>query len=354
MTFSKTKAADTPLFVPADTPSLLQDYTPGLQRYLLTPSYSQRWGDHSFVSVSAIFAYQRFASLGLGVDSLPVTGESSLATPFTRSNPGSYGSGMRVGLSSLLSDDLSWEVGYQSRVNMDVFNNYRGVYSELGSFDIPASANIGLSYAVSPDLKLDLSAERVMYSQIAPFTSSALPTRFLALFGSQVSPTLAWENLDVYSIGWTWRDPSDGFWSLHYSTREQPLPSDQRLQIALEPYLWRTTWVVSRTCSGCYRACTSPPRMHLRRSCWAPRPATAGGTRKATRSSIRRSGPRVSSLRQLFRETGAQCAPVFFGHGWPVCRPAGAPGTCGHFPLPCGSKMQEQFSAMVVYSISDA
>jgi hypothetical protein len=238
VTFSKTKAADTPLFVQGDTPSLLQDYTPGLQRYLLTPSYSQRWGDHSFINVSAIFAYQRFASLGLGVDSLPVTGEPSLATaPFARNDPGSYGSGMRVGLSSLLSDDLSWEVGYQSRVNMDVFNNYRGVYSELGSFDIPASANVSMAYAVSPDLKLDVSAERVMYSQVAPFTSSAMPTKFLALFGSQVSPTLAWENLDVYSVGWTWRDPSDGFWSLHYSTREQPLPADQRLQIALEPYL---------------------------------------------------------------------------------------------------------------------
>src|SRR5205814_3408246 len=30
-----------------------------------------------------------------------------------------------------------------------------------------------------------------------------------------------------------------------------------------------------------------------------------------------------------------------YGHGRPVCRPAGAPGTCGHFPHPCGAEMQE-------------
>jgi hypothetical protein len=239
VTFSKTRAADTPLSVPADSPNLLlQEYAPGLQRYVLTPSYSQPWGEHSSISVSAIFAYQRFAGLGLGVDSLAVTGEPSLSTvPLTRNDPGSYGSGMRVDFNSLVHDNLTWQVGYQSRVNMDAFNNYRGVYSELGSFDIPASANVGLAYAVTPDVKLEVSAERVMYSQIAPFRSSALPTKFLALFGSRVSPTLAWQDLDVYSVGWIWRDPTDGFWSLHYSTREQPSPSERVLQVALDPYL---------------------------------------------------------------------------------------------------------------------
>jgi len=32
--------------------------------------------------------------------------------------------------------------------------------------------------------------------------------------------------------------------------------------------------------------------------------------------------------------------------GWSVRRPAGAPGTCGHFPHPCGAEMQERFPAM--------
>jgi hypothetical protein len=200
---------------------------------------TQRWGDRSAVSFSAIFAYQRFAGLGLGLDSIPIQGSPAYATtPFSsRSNVGSYGTGMRVDFNSALTDNLSWQVGYQSRVNMDTFNNYRGVYSEPGSFDIPASTNAGLGYALTPQLKLDLGVERVMYSQIAPFTSDALPTRFLVLLGSEVSPSFAWQNLNVYSLGVSWQDWAAGVWSLHYSTREQPLPTSRLLQNVLEPYL---------------------------------------------------------------------------------------------------------------------
>ena len=238
ISFVKSKVSDTPLFVAADSSSLLQDYTPGLQRYVIAPSLSQRWGENSALSFSAIFAYQRFAGLGLGINSVSVQDSIGVATPYSaRGNAGSYGSGMRVDFNSLLSDRLSWQVGYQSRVNMDAFNNYRGVYSEPGSFDIPASANAGIGYAITPDFKLDVDAERVMYSQIAAFTSNALPTRFLVQLGSAVSPSFAWQNLNVYSIGASWRDPSDGVWSLRYSSREQPLPTSRRLQTALEPYL---------------------------------------------------------------------------------------------------------------------
>lgn len=237
--FVKSKVADTPLFIAAAGPSLWQDSAPGLQRYVVAPSVSQRWGEHSAVSFSAIFAYQRFAGLGLGLDNVPVQDNTGFAAAplSTRGSAGSYGSGMRVDFNNALTDQLSWQVGYQSRVNMDAFNNYRGVYSEPGSFDIPASANLGLGYALTPQLKLDLGVERVMYSQIAPFTSDALPTRFLVLLGSEVSPAFEWQNLSVYSLGMSWQDPASGVWSLHYSTREQPLPTSPLLQNALEPYL---------------------------------------------------------------------------------------------------------------------
>jgi hypothetical protein len=239
VTYLKTRIADTPALLPAYTPNLLPDYTPGLQRYIVAPTVSQRWGENGAISFSAIFAYQRFAGLGLGVDSIPVQDGAYPVVPLhgTSSASGSYGVGMRVDFRSQFSERLSWQIGYQSRVNMDAFNNYRGVYSEPGSFDIPASANVSLGYAVTPDFKLDVGVERVMYSQITPFTSDALPTRFLVLLGSEISPAFAWQNLSVYSFGGSFRDPTGSVWSLHYSTREQPLPTSRLLQNALEPYL---------------------------------------------------------------------------------------------------------------------
>ena len=239
ISYMKSRVSDTPLFVPPDAPQLIQDYMPGLQRYIVAPSVSRRWGESSAFSVSAIFAYERFAGLGLGVDSVSVQDNAWANTqPYgLRNTDGSYGLGMRVDFNNAITDHLSWQVGYQSRVNMDAFNNYRGVYSEPGSFDIPASANFAIGYSLTPDLKFDVGVERVMYSSIAPFTSNALPTRFLVLLGSNIAPAFAWQDLDVYSVGMTWRDPLDTTWSLHYSTREQPLPTSRLLQNALEPYL---------------------------------------------------------------------------------------------------------------------
>jgi len=236
--FVKSKVSSTPLFVAAGASSLTQEFTPGLQRYVVAPSLSQQWGENSALSFSAIFAYQRFAGLGLGIDSMSVLDNSGIATPYAvRYSEGSFGTGMRVDFDSALTSRLSWQVGYQSRVNMDEFNTYRGVYSEPGSFDIPASANAGIGYALTPEFKLNLGVERVMYSQIAPFTSNALPTRFLVLLGSEISPAFAWQNLNVYSLGLTWQSPEFGSWSLRYSTREQPLPTSSLLRNALEPYL---------------------------------------------------------------------------------------------------------------------
>ena len=239
VTYLKTNISDTPLYVPSQAPQLLQDYTPGLQRYIVAPTVSQKWGENSSLSFSAIFAYERFAGLGMGVDSVSVQDNAfGPPQPYGISNSyGTYGVGMRADFTNALTDRMSWQVGYQSRVNMDSFNNYRGVYSEPGSFDIPASANVGVGYSLTSNLKLDAGVERVMYSGIAPFTSDALPTRFLALLGSEISPAFAWQNLDVYSIGGTYHDPVDNVWSIHYSTREQPLPTSRLLQSALEPYL---------------------------------------------------------------------------------------------------------------------
>ncbi len=241
ITYAKMRISDTPLYVPSEVPQLMQDYMPGLQRYIVSPSMTQRVGENSAVSVAAIFAYERFAGFGLGPDqtAAPVNNFADLMSqPYGWRTPyGSYGIGMRLDFNHSLAEHLSWQAGYQSRVNMDAFNAYRGVYSESGQFDIPASANLGLGYALTKDFKVDLGVQRVMYSGITPFTSNALPTRFLILLGSEVSPAFAWGDLNVYSVGLTWHDPTDTVWSLHYSTREQPLPTSRLLQNALQPYL---------------------------------------------------------------------------------------------------------------------
>jgi hypothetical protein len=224
--------SDTPALLPNSTPSTLGVPQSGVERTIVTPSLEQKFDDGSSAKISAVLAYQRFASLGLGMSQM-----QDGVMPPSWSDPGnsSYGAGARVDFGGPipLSDRLHWGVAYQSRVGMDSFTNYRGVYSDPGDFDIPASASAAMSYALTPTFGVDVGVQRVMYSGITPFTSSALPTRFLALLGSSASPVFAWRDLTVYSLGWTMHNEDIGNLEVRYTTRQQPVPTSVLLEHAL-------------------------------------------------------------------------------------------------------------------------
>ncbi|TDR43285.1 hypothetical protein DFR29_107298 [Tahibacter aquaticus] len=206
-------------------PRLIPESRPGLHRYIVAPSYVQGWGDSGRWSVAALFAYQRFANATFG--DKDVTPESLRLVE--GAGPAAYGRGVRVEFSEKLGQRLRWTASYQSRVNMDAFNSYRGVYADPGDFDIPASMGVNVGYAPSSWLSFDFGLERVKYSEIRAFTSPGLPRRFLATLGSGASPVFAWGDLDVYSLSSTWHGGRLGDLGLRYSTRTQPAPTSQLL-----------------------------------------------------------------------------------------------------------------------------
>lgn len=207
-------------------------WQPTLQRTVVTPSYAIPLGTRGTTQarLSAVLAYQRFANPDMGlVDGrepqvmplLPMGGESS------------YGRGARIDVHGEAAALGKWHASYQSRVDMDALSRYRGMLSEAGDFDIPARWTVGFSRPLSERLALDIAADHVHYSQLEPFTSAALPRRFVALLGSGASPEFAWRDLTVYSVGWTLRDAA-GTWQLRYTTRQQPLPTSALLRNALD------------------------------------------------------------------------------------------------------------------------
>lgn len=202
----------------------------GLQRSVATPSVTLAVTESTSVGLSAILAYQRFASLGMGL-----TDMSAGQRPVSwAARDTSFGTGMRIDTLQRVTPQLSVSAGYQSRVNMDAFNSYRGVYADAGDFDIPAQTSFGVSYALTPSLSADVGVDRMEYSDIKPFTSTGLPLRFLALLGDGLSPNFAWRDLTVYSAGWSWRNNVMGELRFRYTTRQQPLPSSRMLAQALE------------------------------------------------------------------------------------------------------------------------
>ena len=239
-----THVTDTPLYATAEASSLLPDYSPGLRRLIVAPSFTRQVGESSSFSVAAILAYQRLAGFDLaGAPGIA----GSLLTPAQFPNgETAFGAAARFDFSHALSDWASWQVGYQSRVNMDGLNTYQGLSVRPGSFDIPASTDIGLGLKLTSDLRVDLGVERIMYSDIAPLISTSLPPRLLAqLGGSRLSSSFVWENLVVRSLGLSWHAGTFGDLGLRYTTRQQPLPTLPLLQQALATDISSRSWEFS-------------------------------------------------------------------------------------------------------------
>jgi hypothetical protein len=232
VSFSRTRSGDTPLFENGAMSALsLGAPGQGLERTLIAPSLTRGVGDDAKLTAGVVIAYQQFASWGLGSTTLD-TMTYAPGVPLGLIET-SMGTGVRVEVEQALSDRLSFIAGYQSQVNMDPFQLYRGVYSEPGDFDIPAVARAGMSWSMgSGALGFDVS--RVMYSDVSPFASQTLPSRFLSLLGDGIAPEFVWSDLTVYSVDWTWQASSNDAIQLRYSTQQQPEPTSALLRTALE------------------------------------------------------------------------------------------------------------------------
>ncbi len=207
------------------------------RRMLTSGLYVQSASGIGF-GVDAVFAEQRFASWTLS----PLADQSAAAfSAPTILTEESRGTGLAIAMGGPFTDRLGWSVGVRSRVDMNAYKRFQGVYSEPGDLDIPATAALGITASVLPGADFVLGAEHVFYSQVNGFSSYALPNRFLALLGDSNSPSFAWQDLTVYSAALQ-GDVSAWNWSVRYSTSLQPNPTAPLLQRAIEGIQSDSNW----------------------------------------------------------------------------------------------------------------
>jgi hypothetical protein len=202
---------------------------------LLAPEFAAQLGQGSELRFGLTIASQRYATPGFG----EMRAHSDLAafSPLRAQQVGiveqSFGQGVHLALESALGEQFSLGVSAQSRVDMDAFKTYRGIFTEPGDFDLPARTGVELAWQAADPLKFSVGAERVFYSDVNAFTSTALPPRFLAFLGDGSSPQFAWRDLDVYSLRAELADPVGGQWGLQLTSRQQPSPTSALLDLAL-------------------------------------------------------------------------------------------------------------------------
>jgi long-chain fatty acid transport protein len=215
------------------------------ERQYFAPGFEHQFSDNGVLGVSAIIAHQRYSAANLGLFAAS-TPDAPFWTPSTYSpyQESSYGTGVRLAVHQELIDGFALDAGFQSRIDMEEFAAYRGVYSQPADLDIPARARVGLAFQASQKSWLNVAVERVLYSEISAFPSRYLPNRFLSLLGDSTSPSFDWQDLTIYTVGWAWSDGAKQQWNINLSTRTQPSPSSALLSQALDGDLADSAMIV--------------------------------------------------------------------------------------------------------------
>ena len=215
------------------------------ERQYFAPGVQHQFADNGILGVSAIVAYQRYSAASLGLLSASSLGKDvGIYSGYQPYQESGYGMGVRLAVQQEVISGLTLDAGFQSRIDMEEFAAYRGVYSNPADLDIPARASVGLAFQASDRSWLNVAVERVMYSDISAFRSANLPNRFLSLLGDSTSPSFDWEDLTVYSVGYTWSDGKNQEWHVDLSTRTQPSPSSQLLSDAISGDLANSAMIV--------------------------------------------------------------------------------------------------------------
>ena len=206
----------------------------GFERRLLAPGIFHTLDGGSVLGVEAIMAYQSFGTASLGFRSF---GGADLNQPgvalYQPYQETSYGTGVRLNVSQPLAERVTVGAGFQSRIDMEAFANYRGVYANPADFDIPARASLAVAFHASEQSSVDVSVERVMYSEVNAFQSRNLPDRLLSMLGDTTSPRYGLDDLTVFRLGYTWNNGKDTQWRAEVSSRATPTPNVRSLEQAL-------------------------------------------------------------------------------------------------------------------------
>lgn len=205
------------------------------------------------LGVALIFAAQRFEARGLGAfagytESFAASGGTAMPTALSdNGHEMSYGGGASVGFEWRPLPRWAVAAAYTSKMYMSKLTRYSDLFAGHGSFDIPASATLGLTFKPVPALALSFDTQRIWYSDVAAVgdpiqnlfacpTAGAGGTDLQSCLGGSRGPGFGWRDMTVYyKIGVDWQlDPA---WTARFGVSHgtQPIGSTQMTFNILAP-----------------------------------------------------------------------------------------------------------------------
>jgi long-chain fatty acid transport protein len=171
-----------------------------LMQLIIAPTVARKFTNGHALGISPLIAYQRFKAYGLQ----PFAAISSDPTNLTNNGyDDSWGVGIRFGYYAELTPTFAIGAAYSTKIAMQEFDKYRGLFAEQGDFDIPENYNIGVAFKVSPKVTIAGDYQRINYSDIPSVGNpSNVPGVGAAQLGASSSSIgFGWDDVNVFKIG---------------------------------------------------------------------------------------------------------------------------------------------------------
>jgi len=220
-----------------------------LAQALITPTITYKFNDNHALGFGPVIGWQRFRAYGLGLFQA-FSNQPDKVT--NNGNDNSVGYGARIGYQGTFFDMFSVGAVATSKIYMDNFDDYAGLFAEQGDFDIPATFGGGIAIHFTPRLTLAADVSRIMYGDVDSLANKGPSAdEFFAAFGNALATGngsllpnalgknagwgFGWDDVWVYKIGVDYAFNSN--WTLRagFNYAEVPFDDDQALFNVLAP-----------------------------------------------------------------------------------------------------------------------
>ncbi|MHA6262011.1 OmpP1/FadL family transporter [Arenibacterium sp. CAU 1754] len=173
-----------------------------LEQLFLSVNYSYSVNERLTLGIAPVLAIQRFSATGLEAF------EGMTSAPGLVTNNGSdWSTGLGLNLGMVWEPTSEWAVGasYRSKIKMQSFDKYAGLFAEGGSFDVPAAATIGAAFtpAKSPEWTFTAEFQRLFYGDIPALANPNAPPQ--GPLGADNGVGFGWKDVDVVRLAAIYR-----------------------------------------------------------------------------------------------------------------------------------------------------
>lgn len=206
-----------------------------LEQLFVAPTFAMKINKNHSIGASLIYGFQRFGASGL--QAFGLFGFSSDAASLTNNGYAhSDGWGLRLGWNGKVSDTITLGATYATKMKMDKFDKYKGLFAEQGGFDIPENYGFGIAVKATPKLTVAADIQQINYGKIKS-VSNPVGCLFIGAcrLGDSNGAGFGWRDMTVYKLGLSYEHSKDLTFRAGYSVNRQPIPSAETFFNILAP-----------------------------------------------------------------------------------------------------------------------